>query len=165
MIQTWLFRILWLIALVLLQALVLNNVNAFGYATPYIYIYLILRIEVESSRNSVMLWAFACGLLVDIFSDTPGINAAASVFVAFIRLFVLRLFAMHDSIEQGCPSIKTIGLGAFTKYVSTCTLLHHAILVILCYFSLDSAGEILLRILLSSIMTIVFIIVLDNIRK
>lgn len=165
MIQTIIYRVLWLVGMILLQSLILNNINAFGYATPYLYIYVILTMEVENSKNSTMLWAFALGLLIDIMSDTPGINAAASVFIAFVRIPILKLYALHESIEQGRPSIKSIGIAAFTKYIVTCILLHHTILTLLFYFDLSNVGDIIIRIIMSSALTILFIIVIDNIRK
>ena len=71
--------------MVLLQVLILNNVHIAGYATPFLYIYLILKFESDTPRNALMLWAFFLGLAVDVFSDTPGMNAAATVLLAFLR--------------------------------------------------------------------------------
>ena len=76
MVLNYLHKIGWFIGLVLLQVLILNNVHIAGYATPFLYIYLILKFESETPRNALMLWAFFLGLTVDIFSDTPGMNAA-----------------------------------------------------------------------------------------
>ena len=39
-----------------------------GYATPFLYIYLILKFESDVPRNALMLWAFFLGLAVDILS-------------------------------------------------------------------------------------------------
>ena len=79
MIITYIHRIGWFIGLVLLQVLILNNVHIAGYATPFLYIYFILKFSSGTSRNELMLWAFFFGLTIDIFSDTPGMNAAATV--------------------------------------------------------------------------------------
>ena len=92
MIINYLHKIGWFICLVLLQVLILNNVHIAGYATPFLYIYLILKFESDVSRNTLMLWAFFLGLTVDVFSDTPGMNAAATVLLAFLRPIFLRLF-------------------------------------------------------------------------
>lgn len=81
----YLHKIGWFVGLVLLQVLILNNVHIAGYATPFLYIYLILKFNSEISRNTLMVWAFFLGLTVDIFSDTPGMNAAATVWLAFLR--------------------------------------------------------------------------------
>ena len=45
MIINYLHKIGWFICLVLLQVLILNNVHIAGYATPFLYIYLILKFE------------------------------------------------------------------------------------------------------------------------
>ena len=86
MIINYLHKIGWFVGLVLLQVLILNNVHIVGYATPFLYIYLILKFESDVPRNALMLWAFFLGLAVDILSDTPGMNAAATVLLAFLRL-------------------------------------------------------------------------------
>jgi rod shape-determining protein MreD len=71
MIITYIHRIGWFIGLVLLQVLILNNVHIAGYATPFLYIYFILKFASGTSRNELMLWAFFFGLTIDIFADTP----------------------------------------------------------------------------------------------
>jgi hypothetical protein len=43
MIINYLHKIGWFVGLVLLQVLILNNVHIAGYATPFLYIYLILK--------------------------------------------------------------------------------------------------------------------------
>ena len=83
MIITYIHRIGWFIGLVLLQVLILNNVHIAGYATPFLYIYFILKFNSGTSRNELMLWAFFFGLTIDVFSDTPGMNAAATVFLLY----------------------------------------------------------------------------------
>ena len=70
MIITYIHRIGWFIGLVLLQVLILNNVHIAGYATPFLYIYFILKFASGTSRNELMLWAFFFGLTIDIFADT-----------------------------------------------------------------------------------------------
>ena len=68
MIITYIHRIGWFVGLVLLQVLILNNVHIAGYATPFLYIYFILKFASGTSRNELMLWAFFFGLTIDIFS-------------------------------------------------------------------------------------------------
>lgn len=52
MIITYIHRIGWFIGLVLLQVLILNNVHIAGYATPFLYIYFILKFASGTSRMS-----------------------------------------------------------------------------------------------------------------
>ena len=55
---TYLQRIEWFIGLVLLQVLVLNHMHINGYATPFFFIYFILKYNSGVSRNVLMIWAF-----------------------------------------------------------------------------------------------------------
>lgn len=45
MIISYLNKIGWFIGLVLLQALILNNVHIMGVATPFLYVYFILKFD------------------------------------------------------------------------------------------------------------------------
>jgi hypothetical protein len=55
MLQNYLYKLGWLVGLVLFQVLVLNHVHIIGYATPFLYIFLILKFESSVSRNALML--------------------------------------------------------------------------------------------------------------
>lgn len=92
MIINYIHRIGWFVGLILLQVLILNNVHIAGVATPFLYVYFILKFNSGTSRNELMLWGFCIGLAIDIFSNTPGMNAAATVLLAFLRPLFLRLF-------------------------------------------------------------------------
>ena len=52
-----------------------------------------------------MVWSFLLGLTVDIFSNTPGMNAAAATLLAFMREPILRLVTLRDSAEDFEPGI------------------------------------------------------------
>jgi rod shape-determining protein MreD len=153
------------VALVLIQALVLNNVHIAGYATPFIYIYMILKMSSGTSRSELMLWGFSLGLVVDIFSDTPGMNAAAATFIAFIRPLFLRLFTQRDSTDEFIPAIKTIGTSSFIKYVIVCVLFHHTTLLMIESFSFFDLNTLLIKIGASSLFTILCIMGIEGLNK
>lgn len=165
MILDYLHKLGWFIGLLLLQVLILNHVHIGGYATPFLYIYLILKLDSDTPRNGLMLWAFFLGLGVDLFSDTPGMNAAAAVFLAFMRPLLLRLFVSRDVTGNFIPTPRVMGVSAFLKYATTCTLLHHAVLLFLDYFSAAHVGLLVLRILASSLLTLACTMALEAIRK
>ncbi len=165
MLVVYLHRIGWILGLTLLQALILNNIHIFGYATPFIYIYFILKLDSGVSRNELMLWAFFLGLTIDVFSDTPGMNAAASVFVAFSRPGILRLFMPRDALESVVPSFKTMGISSFLKYVVAVVLLHCLLLLAIELFTLSNVWMLLLRVVSSAFLTSVCIVGLEGIRK
>ncbi len=55
MLQDYLHKIEWFIGLVLLQVLILNNVHIDGYATPFLYIYFIMKMDSDTPRNALLL--------------------------------------------------------------------------------------------------------------
>lgn len=158
-------KIGWFIGLALTQVLILNNVHIAGLATPFLYIYLILKFESDAGRNVLMLWAFFLGLLIDAFSDTPGMNASAAVAVAFVRPVIIRLFTPRDSVEAFVPSIRIMGLSSFLRYVIASVAIHHTILLCLEYFSFARIGILLLRIVLSTILTVTCVLALEGMTK
>ncbi len=165
MLINYLHKIGWFIGLVLLQVLILNNVHIAGYATPFLYIYLILKFESDTPRNALMLWAFFLGLAVDIFSDTPGMNAAATVLLAFLRPAFLRLFVPRDTLDTLVPAIRTMGILPFLKYLVVSVLVHHGLLLTLEFFSFVHIATLLLRIAASALLTVTCIMAVEGIRK
>ena len=165
MIITYIHRIGWFIGLVLLQVLILNSVPIAGYATPFLYIYFILKFSSGTSRNELMLWAFFFGLIIDIFSDTPGMNAAATVLLAFLRPTFLRLFVPRDTLDTLVPAVRTMGISPFLKYLVASVLVHHGMLLTLEFFSFAHIGALLLRIVTSTLLTVACIMAVEGIRK
>ena len=159
-----LIRIAWFVGLSLLQVMLLNNISLFGLATPLLYIYLILVLDKNVNRISLMLIAFALGFTIDIFSNTPGVNAAASVFLAFLRPSLLQMFSPRDEFENFEPGIHTLGIGPFVRYAFMSILLHHAAVFLLETFSFAHAGYLTLRILCSTLLTGMLVIAIDFIR-
>lgn len=157
-------RIAWFVGLALVQVLLLNNICLFGLATPFIYIYFILAIDRDTDRNALMAMAFAMGLLVDVFSNTPGVNAGASVLVAFFRPGLLRLFAPREEFENFEPGISVMGVWPFVRYVTVAVLLHHSVLFLLEAFSFAHIGFLSLRILCSTLLTVLLVMSIEFIR-
>ncbi|AVM57631.1 rod shape-determining protein MreD [Bacteroides heparinolyticus] len=162
---SYLHKIGWLIGLVLLQVLILNNVHIMGYATPFLYIYLILKFESDASRNELMLWAFFLGLTVDVFSDTPGMNAAAAVLLAFLRPMFLRLFIPRDTLDGIVPTVRAMGFSPFLKYLVVGVFVHHGMLLVVEFFSLAHIGALFLRIATSTLLTVGCIMAVEGIRR
>jgi len=148
------------IFLVLLQVLVLNNIQFSGYINPYLYVLFILLLPFETPGWLLLVFAFFLGLSVDIFSDTIGMHASASVFMAFLRPFVLQLIAPRDGYEIGkLPRVYYYGIVWFFKYSFLLILLHHLFLFSIEVFNFNSYYLILVRTFLSVIFTTVLVII------
>lgn len=73
MINSILRGFIYFVVLVLAQVLILNNIHFLRVATPFLYLYFILKLPVGISRTNVVFFSFLIGLVIDIFSNTPGI--------------------------------------------------------------------------------------------
>jgi rod shape-determining protein MreD len=146
-------RLGWFLGLAMLQVLVLNQMHIWGYATPFLYIYFILKLNTRTSRNALMLWAFALGLVIDIFGNTPGMNAASVILLAFSRTSILRLVTLRDIDEGFRPSVRSMGVSSFMRYVFLSCSLFCTVLFLIDTFSFYDFPVLLLKILSSIIST------------
>jgi rod shape-determining protein MreD len=162
---TLLQRIEWFVALVLLQVLVLNRVHIQGYATPFLFIYFLFLLDSGTKRNTLLGWGFALGLAVDIFGNTPGINAAAATLLAFVRGPLLRLVTLRDTTDDFEPSIRSMGVLPFTRYVVLGSLLFCTVFQVIDVFQTFGWGVLALRILSDVAVTVMCILCVEFIRR
>jgi rod shape-determining protein MreD len=140
------------------QILILNHINFLGYINPYIYILFIALFPVKNNRVILILLAFLLGITIDMFLDTGGIHAGASVFIAYVRPLVLKTsFGMiyeHQTIK-----FNTVDFGSKLTYFALLTVLHHIVLFSLEIFSISKILLIFQKTLFSSIFTIILSVV------
>jgi rod shape-determining protein MreD len=142
------------VVLILFQVLVMDNVMINGYMIPYIYILFILLMPFETPRWVQLLSGFALGLVMDLFSGTPGMHTAACVLAAFARPYLLDLLASRDGYEpETFPRIHYYGFIWFLKYAALIVVIHHLALFYLEVFQLKQFFSTLLRVILSSILS------------
>ena len=79
--------ILQLIGWVLLQGILLNNMNLFGYANPAVYLLFFMTYPVVENKALLLLLATLSGLAIDILSNTSGIYSCATLCVVFLLSF------------------------------------------------------------------------------
>ena len=154
------------IILVLFQVLLFNNIQFSGYVNPYIYIMFILLLPVEIPGWVLLIISFFTGLTIDFFSGSPGMHTFATVLAGFIRPYVLRVLSPRDGYEQGVnPSMIAYGVRWFLIYTLVIVVVHHTALFYLEVFRFTDFFRTLLRVLLSSGFSIIFILLLEYIRK
>lgn len=149
--------------LILAQVVVLNHVCLFGVAVPFAFLYILLRLPLSLSQNWVLTIGFCLGLIIDIFSDTQGMNALACTIAVALRKPVLRLyFPREDELSDPCPSISSLGLATYTKYALTMSLLYCTLIFIIEAFSFFNIVVLILRVLSSTIVTTLLLIGIDS---
>ena len=72
MINNLLRGFIYFVVFVLIQVLILNNIHFLRIATPFLYLYFIIKMPVGSSRTQVVFFSFIAGVVIDTFSNTPG---------------------------------------------------------------------------------------------
>lgn len=141
------------IVLALIQVLICNHINFWGYINPYIYILFILLYPTKSNRSLFIILSFLLGLSIDLFSDTGGIHAAASVFIAYLRPILLRS-SFGIQYENHSIKFNNVEFGSKLTYIALLALLHHIILFYLEIFSISKIILVFQKTLFSSIFTI-----------
>ncbi|MDF1570380.1 MAG: rod shape-determining protein MreD [Bacteroidales bacterium] len=140
--------------LILVQVLLLDNVLLGGYLNPYFYVLFILLMPFETPRWLLLVAGFLLGLSMDIFTNTLGMQTAATVLMAFMRPWVLSMFAPRDGYEpETYPRIHYYGLGWFAGYAVILTFLHHLVLFYVEVFHFQYFFTTLLRVILSTALT------------
>jgi rod shape-determining protein MreD len=154
------------ILLILLQILLFNNIQFSGYVNPYVYIMFILLLPVEIPSWLLLLLSFTTGLIMDFFSGSPGMHSSATVIAGFVRPYVLRVISPRDGYESGSnPSMLTYGFLWFFSYTLLIVLVHHTALFYLEVFRFADFFRTMLRVLLSSLFSITFILLFEYYRR
>ncbi len=148
---------LFFLLLVLLQVWVFNRIHLFGVATPLFYIYFILKLPIDMGRNWLLLISYLLGFVVDAFGYTLGINMLACTILGFSRHYLIGFFAPRDMVNSYVPSADTFGMSLFIRYASLSVLIHHIVFFITESSSLSDPFMIILRILGSSLLTVLLI--------
>ncbi len=143
------------IGLLLLQVVILNHLNLFGFLNPYVYIVWVFLFPIRKNKSLFLIASFLFGLSVDFFSDSGGIHAAATLFIAFVRLPVLKFVLRKSDFDYLLFNIRAISFGKAFLYISILTTIHHFIVFSLEYFSFNAFSIIISNTFLTSLLTIV----------
>lgn len=142
------------ILLAFVQIYIFNKINVSGYINPQVYVLFILMLPFEISGFWLLTFAFTMGLTLDFFQHTPGMNAAASVILAFFRPGVIRLVGKKDDLEPWqYPNVRDAGSLWFLTYVFILVFLHHLFLFYLEVFRFSEFLQTLLKVLINTVLT------------
>ena len=103
MIQILLRRFGIMLLVILLQVFVFNHISLWGYAVPLLGIMVLFYMPLNAGRKSSMFMAFFTGLVLDAFSNTPGVAAGAMTATAFVQYPFLHSIAPKDVVEDSVP--------------------------------------------------------------
>jgi hypothetical protein len=162
--STVLINILRFIALLALQVVVFNRLNMFGFLNPYPYILFIMLFPVNGNRAVLLLSSFLLGLCVDMFLDTSGPHAAASVVLAYLRRPFFKL-TFGISFEYQTIKINDRLSPERFSFILICILTHHLILFLLEVFQFSLIFSTLLDTLYTTLFTLIISIIIVYLIK
>lgn len=160
MILVILQQLLRFIVLVTVQVVVLNNIQLGTFINPFLYLLFLLSLPVQLPKGLLLLIAFCTGLTIDMFQNTPGMHAAACVLMAYVRPGWLKIIAPRDGYEADAePSVRKFGFTWYLAYSALLIFVHHLLLFFLEVFRISEFTDTLLRILLSSLLTLLLVLI------
>ncbi len=158
----WLKTVLVALLLLLFQVTVLNQVSLLGFARPFVYPLILLLLPFDSNRAGVLVLALALGLLLDSFSDSPGLHAASLVLLAWLRPHVASLLTPRAGYEAADePRVANLGLPWFSAYAGMLLLAHHIMFFSLEIFSFAALGRIFVHVISSGILSLILLLALE----
>ncbi len=151
------------IILVLIQALIFKPMTLgwenFNYISVIIYPMFIMLLPIKTPHPLIILIGFTLGLAVDMFYNSPGVHASASVFSAFIRPFILSALEPRGGYNVNhSPTKSNFGFSWFATYACIMLLAH-----LFFYFSMEAftfvyIGQIIMRTVFSFFASIIFVL-------
>lgn len=152
------------ISLFLLQIIIFNNINLFGFVSPFPYVLFIILFPVNGNKSALLISSFFLGLLLDIFSNSGGIHTTASILLAYFRPSIFK-FAFGVSYEYQTIKLNDTLTPERFSFLFVAILLHHLILFVLEAFQFSLVLDILLRSITSTALTIIISIIIIYLIK
>ena len=158
-------RLVMFVALFVAQVLILNHVHLLGVGTPLLYVYFAITFRRNFPKWLVLVSCFLLGLLIDVFSNTPGLAASTMTLVALAQTYLIELVAPRDSAEDLEASAKVLGLTKFVKLSALLTLLYCLVFFALEAFNFFDVLLWLARSVISFVLTMVLILAVESVRS
>jgi rod shape-determining protein MreD len=155
------------VLLVLVQVLIFNRLNFFGFINPMVYIMFLYWYPIKENRAAFIGVCFLLGLTIDFFSDTMALNAASTVTIAYLRPTIMR-FVFGVNYE-----FQSFKLGNATKvqqitFLALLIVIHHLVFFTLEIFNLANILLILKKVIFIGPATLVLCLLfgsLFSVRK
>ncbi|HCF03998.1 rod shape-determining protein MreD [Flavobacterium sp.] len=158
------FNLFRFIILLSLQVIVFNNINLFGFISPFPYILFIILYPVNGNKSGLLVASFLLGIILDMFSNSGGIHTTASLLLAYFRPSIFK-FAFGVSYEYQTIKLNDTLTPERFSFLLVAVVLHHLVLFIFEAFQFSLLWDILIRTLLSSIVTLIICIIIIYLIK
>jgi hypothetical protein len=123
---------------------------------------MIARFDSSMSRSGILLWAFFLGLVIDVFSGTPGLNSASATLLAMFQPGLVKLFVSMDRHDVLVPGSDSMGGRPFAGYLLLMAAIHHTVYFILRSIPLGDWTVLVLKVVFSVVMTFILMTVAEH---
>lgn len=166
----WVSILFRFVVLLVLQVTVFERVRfdlgILSYTHILVYPLWIMLLPFKMPKPVILIAAFMMGMMVDMFYDSPGVHAAALVFSAYMRDFILRIIEPDIGYEPEQPfNIRRLGIIWYISYAALVLLLHLFVYFSVEVFSFVYFYEIMVSTITSlifSLFIVVFLVLIFN---
>lgn len=162
MIRLGIIHIILFFVYVLVQVMVLKNIVLFDSAFCFLYVAFILLLPFEVSATVTIIIGFLTGFAIDIFYNSMGLHAFATVLISYFRNYWLSVITPQGGYDTGnSPTIAANGIQWFLVYAIPLVFIHHFVLFFLEAWGFDMFWYTMLKIISSMLFTMTVIVFLQ----
>ena len=148
--------------LILLQLLIFDRINLFGFMNPSIYIIVMIIHRYDLDQFNFIIISFLLGFTMDIFGHSAGSHSFSCVTVSFLRPLIVKFSLGPNYDDFSSPFSSGILLSNRILYCLLLIFLHELILNAYSYFNWTHTFTILKLTIANSIFTFIIIISILN---
>ena len=150
-------NILMIIFLVLLQTFLFSKISFKLVATPYIYVIFILLYPAYRNRYIFLILCFLLGWGIDLFEDTGGIHAFASLTIGYLSKYIIQMVSGTKFFEIEEFRYSEFNAGQWVFYTILMVFIHHFLLFFMESLSFANFAGIMKRTVYCSAFTLLFV--------
>lgn len=152
-------NILRLLLLLMAQILIFSNINFSSLVNPYVFPLFVLLLPFETPRLLLMVIGLLAGLSLDVFLGSTGMHAAACLALGYMRPFLINIITPKGTEFEISPNIHAQGLPWFIIYLGVSMFLYLTFFFIVEAASFYNFALLLVKIVLSTITSVTFMVV------
>lgn len=142
------------VLLVLVQVLVFNRLDFFGFINPMVYVLFLYWYPVKENRSAFIGLSFLLGISIDFFSDTMAIHTASTITIAYMRPAIMR-FVFGVNFEFQSFKLSNSTRIQQIAFLTLLIIVHHLVFFTLEIFSLANFLLILKKVLTNGVATLI----------
>lgn len=155
MIYSYLGRIRQIMIILALQVLVFDYIHLWGYATPLLGVMVVVYSPLSDNRVTNLVMSFMAGIVMDMFTNSPGVAAASMTLASFVQHPLLEMMVPKDSDENMLPSWHTMGMSSYSAYLAIMLAVYHVAYFVLEVFSFINPVDMIISIVSSYVLSFI----------